>query len=71
MHHFLEREASLFERGKIDRKRLSRYTAEKILALALKGNVLVRSWGATYLLRWVPHGISMRVCAPRRSGSRC
>src|SRR5262245_65075857 len=31
---------------------------------ALKGNVLIRGWGATYLLRSVPHAICVRVCAP-------
>jgi len=64
VHRFLEGEASLLDRWKIDRKRLSRYTAEEILALALKGKVLIRGWGATYLLRSVPHAICVRVCAP-------
>lgn len=64
VHRFLEGEASLFERWKIDSKRLSRYTAEEILELALGGNVLIRGWGATYLLRSVPHVICVRVCAP-------
>ena len=64
VHRFLEGESSLFERWKIDSKRLSRYTAEEILALAAKGNVLIRGWGAGYLLRSVPHVVSVRVCAP-------
>lgn len=64
VHRFLEGEASLLERWKIDRKRVSRYTAEEILALAVEGNVLIRGWGATYLLRSVPHAICVRVCAP-------
>jgi len=64
VHRFLEGEASLFERWKIDKRRLSRYTAEEILELALKGNVLIRGWGATYLLRAVPHVICVRICAP-------
>jgi hypothetical protein len=64
VHRFLEGEASLLERWKIDRKRLSRYTAQEILELAVKGNVLVRGWGATYLLRSVPHVICVRICAP-------
>ena len=64
VHRFLEGEASLFERWKIDRNRLSRYTAEEILALAAKGNVLIRGWGASYLLRSVPHVVSVRICAP-------
>ena len=64
VHRFLEGEASLRERWKIDRKRLSRYTAQEILQLAVKGNVLIRGWGATYLLRSVPHVICSRICAP-------
>src|SRR5438034_2329606 len=64
VHRFLEGEASLLERWKIDRKRLSRYTAEEILELTGKGDVLIRGWGATYLLRSVPHVICVRICAP-------
>jgi cytidylate kinase len=64
VHRFLEGEASLLERWKIDRKRLSRYTAQEILELAVKGNVLIRGWGATYLLRSVPHVVCVRICAP-------
>jgi cytidylate kinase len=64
VHRFLEGGASLLQRWKIDRKRLSRYTAQEILQLAVKGNVLIRGWGATYLLRSVPHVICTRICAP-------
>ena len=64
VHRFLEGESSLFERWKIDGTRMSRYTAEEILALAAKGNVLIRGWGAGYLLRSVPHVVSVRICAP-------
>jgi cytidylate kinase len=64
VHRFLEGEASLLERWKVDRKRLSHYTAQEILELAVKGDVLIRGWGATYLLRSVPHVICVRICAP-------
>jgi len=64
VHRFLEGEASLLERWKLDRKRMSRYTAQEILELAAKGNVLIRGWGATYLLKSVPHVVCVRVCAP-------
>ena len=64
VHRFLEGEASLLQRWKIDRKRLSRYTAHEILEIAVKGNVLIRGWGATFLLRHVPHVICVRICAP-------
>ena len=64
VHRYLEGEASLLERWKIDRKRLSLYTAQEILELAVKGNVLIRGWGATYLLRSVAHVVCVRICAP-------
>src|SRR5204862_2132040 len=64
VHRFLEGEASLLQRWTIYRKRLSRYTAQEILELAVKGNVLIRGWGATYLLRSVAHVICVRICAP-------
>ena len=64
VHRFLEGEASLLQQWKIDRKRLSRYTAQEILELTGKGDVLIRGWGATYLLRSVPHVICVRICAP-------
>jgi cytidylate kinase len=64
VHHFLEGSASLFERWKIDKKKLSRYTAEEILELARSGDVLIRGWGATALLRSIPHVVCVRVCAP-------
>jgi cytidylate kinase len=43
---------------------MSRYTAQEVLELAAKGNVLIRGWGATYLLRSVPHVVCVRICAP-------
>lgn len=64
VHRFLEGEASLLERWRIGQKTLSRYTAQEILEIAAKGNVLIRGWGATYLLRLVPHIVSVRICAP-------
>lgn len=64
VHRYLEGEASLLERWRIDQKKLSRYTAQEILELAAKGNVLIRGWGATYLLRSVPHVLCVRICAP-------
>ena len=64
VHRFLEGEASLWERWSIDQRRLSHYTAQEILELAQKGNVLIRGWGAPYLLRDVPHVICVRICAP-------
>lgn len=64
VHRFLEGEASLLDRWKIDPRRLSHYTAEEIFELAAKGSVLIRGWGANYLLRNVTHVIGVRICAP-------
>ena len=64
VHRFLEGEASLWERWNVDDRRLSRFTSEEILELAMRGNVLIRGWGAAQLLRDVPHVLCVRVCAP-------
>lgn len=64
VHRLLEGEASLMERWKLDRKRMSLCMVQEILELAAKGNVLIRGWGATYLLKSVPQALSVRICAP-------
>jgi cytidylate kinase len=64
VQRFLEGGATLLDRWRVDTARVSRYTAEQILDLAVKGNVLIRGWGATYLLRNVPHVVCVRICAP-------
>lgn len=64
VHRFLEGHASLLERWKIDQNRLSQCTAEEILQLAERDNIVIRGWGATQLLKDVPHVIRVRVCAP-------
>jgi cytidylate kinase len=70
VHRYLEGEASLLERWRIDKDKLSRYTAEEILELAQKGNVVIRGWGAVAVLRGVPHVLRVRVCAPMASRER-
>jgi cytidylate kinase len=70
VHRYLEGGASLFERWKIDKEKLSRHTAEEILELAKQGNVVIRGWGAVALLRAVPHVLRVRVCAPMPSRER-
>jgi cytidylate kinase len=70
VHRYLEGGASLLDRWKIDKQKLSRYTAEEILQLAQKGDVLIRGWGATALLENVPGVLCMRVCAPMAARER-
>ena len=59
-----EGRASKVERWTADEKTISIFTAEEVLDLAVKGNVLVRGWGATLILRPVAHVPCIRVCAP-------
>lgn len=67
VHRFLEGQPSLMERWKIDRKRLSHYTSEEVIEIAMKGNVIIRGWGAAQLLGDVGHVITVRVCAPMKA----
>lgn len=64
VHRFLEGQSSLWERWNIDRNRMSRYTADEVLQLAARGDVLIRGWGAAQLLRGVSHVMCVRICAP-------
>jgi cytidylate kinase len=64
VHHRFEGGATLRERWQVPSRRLAQYTAEEILELAQKGNVLIRGWGACGLVRDVPHVVRVRVCAP-------
>ena len=59
-----EGKASKIEKWSADEKTISIFTAEEVLDLAVKGNVLIRGWGATLILRSVPHIPCIRVCAP-------
>jgi cytidylate kinase len=60
---YVDGSASLLERWAINKRKLSRYTAEEILRIAQQGNVLIRGWGAATLLRDMPQVISVLVCA--------
>jgi cytidylate kinase len=64
VHRYLEGDATLFERWKVDKQKLSRYTALEILQLAQKGNIIIRGWGASALLKDVQHVLRVRICAP-------
>lgn len=66
VHRFLEGEEHLMDRWKIDRRRLSYFTYEEILELTAQGNVIIRGWGSTRLLRSIPHVLCVRVCAPMK-----
>lgn len=67
VNRFLEGKAGLLERWGIDEKELSYYTSEEILEVAAGDNVLIRGWGATYVLRTVPHVLCVRICSSEAS----
>jgi len=56
-----EGKAGLIERATTDSERVAIYTAEEVFELANKGNVVLRGWGATCLLRPVPHVVTVRI----------
>src|SRR5438105_1918877 len=64
----LDGSAGLLERLTADKTSLSIYTADEIYGLAAsctnKGGAIIRGWGATHLLREIPHVVCVRVCAP-------
>lgn len=61
----LDGKAGLLERLTADKTSLSIYTADEIYDVAAhEGGAVIRGWGATHLLREVPHAVCVRVCAP-------
>lgn len=56
-----EGKAGLIERATTDAERVALYSAEELFELATKGNVVLRGWGATCLLRPVPHVVTVRI----------
>jgi tripartite-type tricarboxylate transporter receptor subunit TctC/cytidylate kinase len=64
VQRYFEGSASILERWQIDKKKLSRLTAEEVLGIAEQGNVLIRGWGVAALFQDVPQVLSVRVCAP-------
>ena len=64
LQRFLEGKAGLLERWGTDEASLALFKVEEILELATKGNVIIRGWGATHVLRTIPHIPCVRVGAP-------
>src|SRR4051812_42395305 len=61
----LEGSAGLLERLTADKISLAIFSADEIVNLAMQGpGAVIRGWGATRLLRDVPHAVCVRVCAP-------
>jgi cytidylate kinase len=73
VQRFLEGRDSPLERWRHKRRKLDYYSAGEIIDIAESGNVIIRGWGGTQILRPVTHVISVRVCAPmeRRVQTLC
>lgn len=56
--------AGALERWRADTDSIAVYTAEQVLEAAARGNVVLRGWGATQLLRAVPHVPCIRIMRP-------
>lgn len=56
-----EGKAGFMERHTTDERSVAVYTAEEVYTLAERGNVVLRGWGSTLLLRAVPHVVCVRV----------
>lgn len=64
IHRLREGKAGPIERMKADRRSLAVFTAEELLETAERGDVVLRGWGATLLLRPVPHVVCVRIARP-------
>jgi cytidylate kinase len=61
----LDGHAGILERLTADDTSMSIYTEAELCSLAMRGaGAVIRGWGATHLLRRVPHVVRVRVCAP-------
>ncbi len=59
-----EGKAGAIERLRADRDSMAMFTAEEVLEVAKKGNIVLRGWGSTALLRPVKHVIKVRITRP-------
>ena len=65
VERLLDGSAGLFQRLTADKTSLSIFSADEVVNFAMQGGgAVVRGWGATHLLRQVPHAVCLRVCAP-------
>jgi len=64
VQRYLEGRDNPLDRWRLNRKKLDYYSAGEILDIAAAGNVIIRGWGGTQILRPVSHVVSVRVCAP-------
>lgn len=57
--------AGLLERLSADKVSMFLHSADEVIAMAQQGKgAIIRGWGATHLLRAIPHVVCVRICAP-------
>jgi hypothetical protein len=65
VERLLDGSAGLLERLSADKTSLLVFSADEIVSFASSGKgAVIRGWGATHLLREIPHAICLRVRAP-------
>jgi cytidylate kinase len=65
VERFLDGRSGLWEHLTTDKTSLAIFTAEETFRFLNDGDtVVIRGWGASHLLRGIPHVIRVRVCAP-------
>lgn len=65
VQRLLDGKAGILEKLTADKTSMSIYTAAETIDLAARdGGCVLRGWGASQLLRSVPHAVCVRVCAP-------
>jgi len=64
VYRFLEGSEAETDAWRNNRAQDGYLTPTEVLELASEGEVLIRGWGATQLLKSVPNVLSVRVCAP-------
>ena len=60
----LDGHAGLLERLTADKVSMFLHSSDEVIAMAQGKGAIIRGWGATHLLRDVPHVVCVRVCAP-------
>ena len=61
----LDGHAGLLERLTADKVSMFLHSSDEVIAMAQQGKgAIIRGWGATHLLRHVPHVVCVRVCSP-------
>lgn len=64
VYRYLEGNEQELDKWRNNRTRGGYLTPEEVLEIALEGDVLIRGWGATKLLKSIPNVLSVRICAP-------